>query len=149
MNGASIALIAASAFAIGACASQEPKPLSNESEAVRDFIVANELPETDHLTTKRKKSMYYLSDDYIVMANRGEAYLIEFRSTCRYLREKTMRPEMIDVRRDANVIRAGYDTVRGCWVEKIYPLEAEQANELFTLGQPPTAEVFESEDEKS
>lgn len=153
MNRASIAQIAAIAiaiaFALGACAVLEPQKPSDVSEGVRDFIVVSELPEVDQISTRREKTIYYVSDDYIVMARRGEAYLVEFRSACHNLGDKPLSPEMFDVRRDPNVIRAGYDTVRGCWIEKIYKLQDEQASEVFGLGRPPTAEVFASEDDES
>ena len=53
---------------------------------------------------------------------------------CRELDEFRVTP---DYRREANLLRARFDTIRGCHIGKIYAVDKGQAQELENLGDAP------------
>jgi hypothetical protein len=105
--------------------------------AVRDYIEVGELEDVDHIRTFSRDSMEYVSDYYILYKARTSEYLIEFRRICREFREN--RAVAPDRRYDYNRLRAGEDTIRGCRIDKIYPLTTAQADEMRNLGHAPGA----------
>ena len=42
-----------------------------------------------------------------------------------------------DIRYDSSVLRARFDTLRGCRIDKLYAIEPGQADELRNLGWAP------------
>lgn len=114
-----------------ACASQTGPTVS---DAVGDFIVVSELQEKDTLKTRDQYSYKYLSERYIILKTRGENYLVQFNRRCRELNEPYVTP---DVRFDSNTLRAGFDTIRGCRIDKMFAVDEAQAEELIYLGTAP------------
>ena len=108
-----------------------------DTVAVRDYIEVGELEDVDHIRTFSRDSMEYVSDYYILYKARTSEYLIEFRRICREFREN--RAVAPDRRYDYNRLRAGEDTIRGCRIDKIYPLTTAQADEIRNLGHAPGA----------
>lgn len=134
-NGLTTAVIA---LALNACAIGFD---AEEIEAVRDFIYVNQLEEVDQLRFFRQLSYTYVNDQYVTVPTRNGAYLIEFARVCRELRQLEFTPDMID-RRDDNTLRAGFDTIRGCRIGKIYEISEFQLDELRDLGDAPGDEIF-------
>ena len=66
----------------------------------------------------------------------------EFQRDCWELRRNDFTPEMVDVRDNQNVLRARFDTIRGCRIGKMYEITAEQRVELTALGDAPGDEIF-------
>jgi hypothetical protein len=120
-----------------------------ETEAVRDYIVANQLPEVDEIYLVRSESYSYVSDEYVMMPTSRGDYLVEFARPCRDLRRLDFTSEMVDRRTHGNRIQARYDTIRGCWIQTIYQLSDEQGKEILSLGDAPGDEVFLPEDDNS
>ena len=60
---------------------------------------------------------------------------MEFRQRCFALYDSSRITP--DVRREGNIIRARFDTIRGCSIDKIYTIDEAQALELEQLGDAP------------
>lgn len=114
-----------------ACASQTGPTVS---DAVEDFIVVSELEERDTVKTREQYSYKYLSEHYIILKTRREYYLVQFGRRCRELNEPRVTP---DIRFDSNTLRAGFDTIRGCRIDKLFAIDEAQAEELTYLGKAP------------
>lgn len=133
-------LVALAALLLAACATPYD---TQEIEAVRDYIVANELTEVDRIRTNFRQFNYsYLNDQYVTIPTQRGDYLVEFDRLCRDLRRTDFTYEMVDRRNDANTLRARFDTIRGCRIGKIYEVTEAQREELAELGDAPGDEIF-------
>ena len=92
-------------------------------------------------------SYTYINDYYVTVPTRRGDYLIEFARDCRELRRRDFTPEMVDRRDNRNILRARFDTIRGCRIGTIYEITDEQRKELRALGDAPGDEVFIPEDQ--
>ena len=110
-------------------------------EAVRDFVVASELPEFNNLRLTEQIKVLYVNDFFVIIPMRRDKYLIEFRGRCAELRERKWVADMVDVRVNAKMLYSDYDTIRGCVIGKIYALEESQLEELRVLGDAPGNEI--------
>ncbi len=134
------------ALGLSACATTQDE---QEVEAVRDFIAANELSQVDDIRLYSQLHYSYLNDHFVIASVRRADYLVEFQSRCRALGRQEFTPSMVDVRHEANIIRARSDSIRGCYISKIYELTAEQGKELRRLGDAPGDETFLPEESES
>ena len=144
--------LAVAALALAACATPyDPQ----EIEAVRDYVVAAELPEVKRIRLDRSESYTYLNDLYVIMPTRRQDYLVELSRNCPELREANFGLErgpfdpvtglpsgMVDQRTDSKVLRSRFDTIRGCRIATFYEISDEQFKELKNLGDAPGEEVF-------
>ncbi len=128
-------LAAAALLMLAACAIEpEPDPVL---EAFEDFIAVGELEETKEIRYRTDLHYEYLNEHYVLMKTRRQQYLVKFDRRCGELNDQFfVKP---DYRREANVIRARFDTIRGCRIDKIYPVNDGQAEELKSLGDAPGA----------
>ena len=133
-------LILPALLAVAACSSTTQRP--QEIEAVRDYIVAAELEEVTEIRTREQLSYTYVNDRFVTIDTRRGDYLLEFNRNCWELRRNDFTPEMMDVRDNSNVLRARFDTIRGCRIGKMYEITAEQREELTALGDAPGDEIF-------
>jgi len=130
-------------LALTACATTvEPVSPGKELEAVRDFIVATELREVDNMHRYDQLKYLYVNDYYVVVPTKRGDFLIEFRGRCTELRSPKWTGDMIDIRVSTRLLYAGFDTIRGCVIRKIYPLSEPQLEELRYLGDAPGNEQF-------
>lgn len=130
-------------MALMACATTvEPVSPGKELEAVRDFVVATELQEVDNFHRYDQIKYLYVNDYYVVVPTKRGDYLVEFRGRCTELRSPRWTSDMIDIRVSARLLYAGFDTIRGCVIGKIYPLSEPQLEELRYLGDAPGNEQF-------
>lgn len=121
---------------LAACATQETAERRlEEDQAIRDFIEVSGIAEVDKVRADGNDGWKTLSERFIIFANRRERFLFEFARRCHELNDNTRITP--DVRSDPNVIRAKFDTLRGCRIHKIYALSAEQADELRQIGEAP------------
>ncbi len=128
-------LAAAAFLTLAACATEiEPDPVL---EAFEDFIAVGELESTNEIRYRTDLHHEYLNEHYVLLKTRREQYLVKFDRRCSELNDQFfVKP---DYRREANVIRARFDTIRGCRIDKIYPVNDGQAEELKSLGDAPGA----------
>ena len=108
--------------------------VTQETEAVRDFIAAADLQEVKSIRAGRQAGHTYLSDYFVTVKGDRGYYLAEFKRRCSELKRTDFTPAMVDHRRDANQLHAKFDTIRGCYIDKLYELTPDQAQELKNLG---------------
>lgn len=126
-----LGLVAAAAV-LGACSTQGKIP---SREAVDDYVTVAALEEVKFARYTRQLSHSYLNDYYVILSERDKLYLAEFSRRCYELTEHDRITP--DVRRDRNMIRARFDTIRGCIIKALYKLNEGQAAELQSLGDAP------------
>ena len=123
---------------LAACAAQDEtkdKSTQDINQAVRDLIELRDLEELDSLRSGSNDGWKVLDDYFIVYRGRREEYLVEFNRRCYELRDNTRI--VADKRWDANTVRARFDTIRGCRIDKIYALTEAEAAELRNIGEAP------------
>ena len=119
-----------------ACASQEDKKSTQDiTQAVQDFIEVRELRSLDSLRSGSTDGWDVVNDKFLVYKGRRDEYLVEFMRDCYELHDNTRI--VPDKRWDKNTIRAGFDTIRGCRIAKIYALNEAEAAELKNIGEAP------------
>ena len=122
------------AMLVSGCATQERAVTQDEEQAIRDYILVRGLEEVDRMRSSRSDSWDELDEHFIIYDARRSAYLVEFYRACYKLNETRVTP---DLRREANIIRARSDTIRGCRVDKIFALTEADVAELKSLGELP------------
>ena len=105
---------------------------SRQDEAIRDFISVEALQEENQIRTTTRDKREILNEDFIIYKARTQDYLVEFQSGCYDLVNDNI---VADVRFDANQIRAKFDTINGCGIGQIYPLDERQSAELIELAE--------------
>ena len=123
----------AALMALGACAT-EPDPVL---QAFEDFVEVGELQESKEIRYGTRLNYETLNEHYVLVKTRKAQYLVKFARRCAELND--MHRVTPDYRREAHVIRSKFDTIRGCRIEKIYPVNDGQAEELKSLGDAPGA----------
>jgi hypothetical protein len=130
---------AAAALMLGACALPFDE---QEIEAVYDYIAANDLQEVDKLRYYRQLHYRYINNFFVTVDTRTGNYLVEFKRECRALKQLEFTPEMVDKRDGSDTLRARFDTIRGCYIDKIYTITEAQSDAISDLGDAPGDEVF-------
>ena len=105
------------------------------TDAVADFIQVAELTPEEAIRMRRGYNYSVVSERYVILKTYRDYYLVEFVRDCREINDQLRVPP--DYRYDANTLRARFDTIRGCRIAKLYPIEEGQAEELKTLGDAP------------
>ena len=116
---------------LAGCATTRPEV---DKEAVDDFVAVQELQELDQIRRDSADSYYELNNYYVIYQTRRGDYLFQFARRCWELDDQRITP---DERWDANTIRARFDTLRGCRIDKIFGLTEAEAEELRQLGEAP------------
>ena len=114
---------------LGACAT-EPLFITPPNEVVSDYVETAELDEVSNIRKGNKDSWTRLNDRYIIYRGNND-YLVEFRANCGEIRNNSWIPA--DYIHDHRNLRAREDTIRGCIVERIYPINRDQRVELKNL----------------
>jgi hypothetical protein len=123
------ALLAVSAC-FAACAGTPETP--PDTRAIQDYIEVGELQEVDQLrTTLGRDEWEPLSRRFVIYTGRDGRFLLGFSRPCREMFDNTTITA--DKRYDRYVMRQGIDTLRGCRIDKIYPLTEAQAQEIEAL----------------
>ncbi|MEM1175549.1 MAG: DUF6491 family protein [Pseudomonadota bacterium] len=134
-----------SAALMTACSSTSPPMPSNT--AVEDFIAAADLDETRSLRRRSADRWEAINEKYVLYTARREHYLLAFKRECPALVEGLKCRDLdgairstadmlgcMDIRTGTNDLRAGFDTLRGCVISEMYPVNEGQAIELKNLG---------------
>ena len=138
-------ILPAALLLITGCSSTSTQP--QEIEAVRDFVAATELEEVNEIRLRETLRYTYVNDRYVTVPTRRGDYLVELRRDCFELRRNDFTPEMVDVRDSQNVLRARFDTIRGCYIGAIYEITEAQREELQNLGDAPGDETYLPDEE--
>lgn len=139
------ATLVAAMLPLGACVTPYD---DREIEAVRDYIVAAQLEEVDSIRYFQQLSYRVINDQFVTVPTRTGDYLVEFARICRELREMKFRPDMVDYRDDTRTVRARFDTIRGCRIDKIYAITEAQRDEIEEIGDAPGDEIYLPEDDE-
>ena len=121
--------IVSSLVLLAACAGTPETP--PELEAVRDYVEVGELEQADRIRTHGSDQWSALTDYHALYGSRNGWYLLEFTRICRELTDNTRITP--DYRYDHNVLRSRIDTLRGCRIDRIYPLTEAQKQEIEAL----------------
>lgn len=106
-------------------------------QAIEDFVAVSELEEASEIRHRDQLHYEVLNDHHVILKDRKKSYLIRFIRRCVELRDNlTITP---DVRYEAHVLRSRFDTIRGCRIAAIYPINDGQVEELKSLGDAPGA----------
>ncbi len=133
-------LIVPALLVVAGCSSTTQRP--QEIEAVRDYVAAAELEEVTDIRLREQLNYTYVNDRFVTIDARRGDYLVEFNRDCWELRQTQVSGGMVDVRDNHNVLRARFDTIRGCRIGKIYEITEAQREELTALGDAPGDEIF-------
>lgn len=129
MKGPTIIVIA---LALAGCATAHQEERIN---AVKDFVEVNDLEQAESIRSFEQLGQEVLNDEYVIVSTRREQWLLEYAYRC--VEDPISRRTRPDVRRDPGRIYAGSDTFRGCQIRALYPITAEQAEELREIGKAP------------
>ena len=122
-------ILAAMLSMLTACAGTSEVPA--DTQAVRDYVAVGELAEVDRVRTHGSDRWTPLTNTFVLYSGRDGAVLLEFSRECREMFDiATITP---DRRYDYNFMRRGTDTLRGCRIDRMYPLTDAQAEEIKTL----------------
>lgn len=119
-------------LALGACAT-DPLFMTPPNAVVSDFVETAELDQVSSIRKGNRDSWTRVNDRYIVYRGHDD-YLVEFRADCGEISNNNWIPT--DYIHDHRNLRAGVDTIRGCIVEHIYPIDRAQRAELRHLTEP-------------
>jgi len=125
-----ISLLASLAL-VAACAGTPETP--PDTEAVRDYVEVGELAEVDQVRTHFNDGWRPVTRHFVVYEGRDGPFLLEFTRVCREMYDNTTITP--DRRYDHNVMRRGIDTLRGCRIDKMYPLTDAQVLEIEALAK--------------
>jgi hypothetical protein len=101
------------------------------TQAIRDYVEVGELQEADRIRTRAQDAWTPVTEYFVLYKARDGRYLLEFSQRCREMFDNTRVTP--DRRTDHNHISRGFDTLRGCRIDKIYPLTEAQAQEIEAL----------------
>ena len=119
---------------LSACASQEEVTTKDIEQAVRDFIAVRQLAEVDKMTTTNDDHWDEIDTTFLIYETRRETFLLEFTRACHELHETPVVP---DRRWSTTSISARFDTLRGCRIDKLFPLTEDEVAELKAIGESP------------
>lgn len=123
---------------LAACAgqdSQRQEAIDEAVQAVHDFIAVRGLEELAKMPSSSRDSWDSIENYFLIYEGRREVFLVEFNRRCYELDDNTRI--VPDERREAGIVRARFDTIRGCRIHRIYALTADDAEELRNLGEAP------------
>lgn len=133
MKGITLVLVAA---LLAACATQDEaaeQSTQDMTQAVRDFIAVRDLQDVDKMSTSSNDSWDALDDRFLLYEGRRETHLVEFNRRCWELEDNSRI--VADERWSGSYIRARFDTIRGCRIDRIYALAEHEAVELKSIGE--------------
>jgi len=126
-------------IALSACATKDNSQKQTveriKNQAILDFIEVRGLQEADKIRSTERDGWDSVTMTYIIYKARRDRYLLEFSRPCYELRDN--REVTPDIRANPNVIRAKFDTLRGCRIARIFPMTQEEADELKNIGEAP------------
>ncbi len=127
-----VMIVAASAM--GACASEPTEPVPvilDEDRVVRDFIEVRRLEEVQLMRGTERKSFEKVTPSYVIYKPRRGEFLVEFDRPCYEIWNNVFMSA--DETLLHNTLRARYDRIRGCRINRIFVLTKDAKLELEQL----------------
>jgi hypothetical protein len=119
-------------FTLAACAaSPDKESILSKNDAIDDFIEVSDLNEISLIRIRRELQHKPITEDYIILYDGQDPYLVAFKRRCRELNASEVTP---DYRYEARKLHARSDTYRGCRIHSLYEITEGQALELLSLG---------------
>lgn len=130
----SVAVLAAVVMGVitGCASGEEKENVIRKNDAIDDYVIVTELKEIDAIRSHGNLYSKVITEKYIIVSDRRNSYLLTYKQVCRELRETEVKP---DIRRERNVLRARFDTYRGCPIRSLHEITKGQADELLALGE--------------
>ena len=128
-------MIVIAATAMAACASEPTEPVPvvlDQDQVVLDLIEVRGLEEVNRMRGAERKSWEKVAPSYIVFKARRDDYLVEFIRPCMEIWNNTFFSA--DDTLLHNVLRARYDTIRGCRIGRIFTLTEDDHAAVELLG---------------
>lgn len=119
---------------LAGCAAQSDTKVD---DAIEDFVTVSGLEELDSINSREQFGISELSERYVLLTTRKDTYLARFTRRCYELNENQVTP---DIRYDRWTLRARFDTIRGCRIEKFFAIDKAQAEELEMLAMSRSSE---------
>jgi hypothetical protein len=119
---------------LAGCAAPEEVIGKDKEQAILDLIAVRQLTEVDKIRSQNEDSWKDIERHYLIYEARRQAYLVEFSRACYELEDRNI---VADIRREAHIIRARYDTIRGCRIGRIFELTEAEVIELENIGESP------------
>ena len=116
---------------VAACAGTPEVPA--DTQAVSDYVAVGELREVDRVRTHGSDTWTPVTPRYAMYRGRDGYFLLAFTRPCREMTDNTTITP--DRRYDYNAMRRGIDTLRGCRIDRMYPLTEAQALEIEALAR--------------
>ena len=116
----------------GCASAPENESVLKKNDAIDDYIKVAELKEIDAIKSHEQLNSEIITEKYLIISDRRSAYVLEFKRRCRELYDTEVTA---DIRRERNVLRARFDTYRGCAIRSLYEVTKGQADELIALGK--------------
>jgi len=115
------------------CAGAHDDPsVLTRNDAIDDYIQVSELKEIDAIRSRDQLNHRAVTEKYIIISDRKHEYLAAFARRCKELTNYEIKP---DIRREANVLSARFDTYRGCPIRSLYEISEGQAQEVMQIGE--------------
>jgi len=112
------------------CASGPEESIVAKNDAIDDYIKVSGIEAVDAIRKRGDLHHEVLTDRYIILRDRQNAYLATFARRCYELDDNRITP---DIRYDSNTVRARFDTYRGCLIESLFKLSDGELMELEAL----------------
>ena len=98
---------------------------------IDDYIQVNELGKISKIRTRNNDNTTFLNTGYAIYHSGKKNTLIKFRRECQALTKDEVR--LPDTRTNKDYLFASSDTLRGCRIDSMYPLEEHQVAEVKAL----------------
>lgn len=128
-------VIAISASAIWACASDPTEPVPvilDQDQVVLDFIEVRGLEEVSRMRNTERRSFEKFTPSYIIFKARRDEFLVEFDRPCYEIWDNAFFSA--DDTLLHNTLRAKFDRIRGCRINRIFALTDDDLHDLKQLG---------------
>ena len=122
-------------LSVGCASGPDQESAVARNDAIDDYIKVSEIEEIDRI--RRRDDLYHevLTNRYIILRDRKDAYLATFSRPCHELEDLGLMGITPDIRRGTNDLHARFDTYRGCRIQSLFKLSEGQAIELSALGE--------------
>ena len=131
---------------LAACATtdddSQPNLLSSDARAqakvdeTRAYIEAAKLEPMDVVRVIGSVRLQSSNRRFAVVEIGNSSYILETERDCRNLESRNVELGMVDFRVQRSMLRAGYDTIRGCRIKAIYELP-KAGKQTTTAGDDP------------
>ena len=121
---------------------RRPNLLSSDAQAeakvdeTRAYIEAAQLEQVDIVRVIGSPRLRSSNRRFAVVEIGTSSYILETERDCRNLESRNVELGMVDFRVQRSMLRAGYDTIRGCRIKAIYELPKTREQSTTSGDEP-------------